>query len=183
MLTDHEGETCVRGPIRRPVPISPDSAGRDARHRDRERRYGRDRSPQGPNGKRTCTKYSVLRYGRVEIYRSARKHGIGNDAIDYALEYAMVVADLEPDADPPGNRSGPSRQPPGDHLARTGGGRGPRYPRHASSPRVPQPASNRRGRLMTKAQPAPHGQEERLPTPRSKPSPKRSPPSTTTSRC
>lgn len=37
----------------------------------------------------------------MEIHRSARKHGVGDDAIAHAVEHALVVVDLEPDADPP----------------------------------------------------------------------------------
>jgi hypothetical protein len=37
----------------------------------------------------------------VEIHRSARKHGIDDGTISHALEHAIVVVDLEPDADPP----------------------------------------------------------------------------------
>jgi hypothetical protein len=37
----------------------------------------------------------------VEIHRSARKHGINNDAILHALDHALTVIDLEPEADPP----------------------------------------------------------------------------------
>ena len=37
----------------------------------------------------------------MEIHSSAHKHGIDEDNIRHALDYAIVVADLEPDADPP----------------------------------------------------------------------------------
>jgi hypothetical protein len=37
----------------------------------------------------------------VEVHRSAHKHGINDTAIHYALEHAITVFDLEPDADPP----------------------------------------------------------------------------------
>lgn len=37
----------------------------------------------------------------MEIHRSAYKHGFGDDAIEHALVHAVVVVDLEPDADPP----------------------------------------------------------------------------------
>ncbi len=38
----------------------------------------------------------------MEVHRSARKHGIGDDAaIAHAVDHALVVVDLEPDADPP----------------------------------------------------------------------------------
>lgn len=37
----------------------------------------------------------------MEIHRSARKHGIDDDAILHALDHALTVIDLEPDADPP----------------------------------------------------------------------------------
>ena len=37
----------------------------------------------------------------MEIHRSARKHGINDTAIRHALEHAITVFDLEPEADPP----------------------------------------------------------------------------------
>ena len=37
----------------------------------------------------------------VEIHRSAHKHGINDTAIRHALDHAITVVDLEPDADPP----------------------------------------------------------------------------------
>ena len=37
----------------------------------------------------------------VEVHRSARKHGVGDDSIRHAIEHALVVVDLEPNADPP----------------------------------------------------------------------------------
>lgn len=37
----------------------------------------------------------------MEIRASARKHGFSDDDIVHAIEHAIVVADLEPDADPP----------------------------------------------------------------------------------
>jgi hypothetical protein len=37
----------------------------------------------------------------VEIHRSARKHGISDAAIRHALDHALTVIDLDPDADPP----------------------------------------------------------------------------------
>jgi hypothetical protein len=43
----------------------------------------------------------VLRLGRVEIHRSARRHGVSDDAILHATDHPLVVVDLEPDADPP----------------------------------------------------------------------------------
>jgi hypothetical protein len=36
----------------------------------------------------------------VEIHRSARRHGV-EDTIVHAIEHALVVVDLEPEADPP----------------------------------------------------------------------------------
>ncbi len=45
--------------------------------------------------------YSVLRYCDVEIHRSARKHGILDAAIFHALDNALTVIDLDPEADPP----------------------------------------------------------------------------------
>lgn len=43
----------------------------------------------------------VLQYFDVEIHRSARKHGIDDAAIRHALDHAITVIDLDPDADPP----------------------------------------------------------------------------------
>ena len=37
----------------------------------------------------------------MEIHRSARKHGIDDAVIGHALNNALSVIDLEPDADPP----------------------------------------------------------------------------------
>jgi hypothetical protein len=37
----------------------------------------------------------------VEIHRSARRHDITDEDIAHAVEHALVVVDLEPDADPP----------------------------------------------------------------------------------
>jgi len=37
----------------------------------------------------------------VEIHRSARRHGVEDDAIRHATDHPLVVVDLDPDADPP----------------------------------------------------------------------------------
>lgn len=37
----------------------------------------------------------------MEIRPSARKHGCSDDDVEHAIEHALVVADLEPEADPP----------------------------------------------------------------------------------
>jgi hypothetical protein len=37
----------------------------------------------------------------VEIHRTARKHGIDDDAIRHAVDHALTLVDLEPDSDPP----------------------------------------------------------------------------------
>jgi hypothetical protein len=37
----------------------------------------------------------------VEIHPSARKHGVDDGTILHAIDHAIVVVDLEPDADPP----------------------------------------------------------------------------------
>lgn len=37
----------------------------------------------------------------VEIYPSAHRHGINEASILHALDHALVVVDLEPNADPP----------------------------------------------------------------------------------
>ena len=37
----------------------------------------------------------------MEIYRTAHKHGISDADILHALDNAITVVDLEPDADPP----------------------------------------------------------------------------------
>lgn len=43
----------------------------------------------------------VLRYSRVEIRRSARRHGIRNADIEHAVDHAVVVVDLDAESDPP----------------------------------------------------------------------------------
>ena len=55
---------------------------------------------RGFEGSRT-PRVSVLRYSCVEIHRSARKHGVDDETIAHAVDHAIVVVDLEPDADPP----------------------------------------------------------------------------------
>jgi hypothetical protein len=37
----------------------------------------------------------------VEIHRSARRHGVSDEAIRHALDHLLVVVDLDPDGDPP----------------------------------------------------------------------------------
>ena len=37
----------------------------------------------------------------MEFHESSAKHGIARAAIVHAIEHAVVVVDLEPDADPP----------------------------------------------------------------------------------
>lgn len=37
----------------------------------------------------------------MEVHRSARKYGVSDVAIVHAVDHALVVIDLEPDADPP----------------------------------------------------------------------------------
>ena len=37
----------------------------------------------------------------MEIHRTARKHGIDDDAIRHAVDHALTLVDLEPDSDPP----------------------------------------------------------------------------------
>lgn len=37
----------------------------------------------------------------MRFHRSAFKHGVDEEAILHAVEHAVVVVDLEPDADPP----------------------------------------------------------------------------------
>jgi hypothetical protein len=37
----------------------------------------------------------------VEIHQSAHKHGVSDAAILHALDHAVTVIDLDPDADPP----------------------------------------------------------------------------------
>lgn len=37
----------------------------------------------------------------MELHRSAFKHGETDDSIQHALDNALIVADLEPDSDPP----------------------------------------------------------------------------------
>ena len=36
----------------------------------------------------------------MEVHRSARRHGVNEDDIRHATEHALVVVDLDPDADP-----------------------------------------------------------------------------------
>lgn len=43
----------------------------------------------------------MLRYLRVEFHRSAFKHGFNLNAIMHALEQAVAIIELEPEADPP----------------------------------------------------------------------------------
>ena len=42
----------------------------------------------------------VLRYSRVEIHRSARRHRIGDADIRHAAEHPIVVVDLDAESDP-----------------------------------------------------------------------------------
>jgi hypothetical protein len=37
----------------------------------------------------------------VDIHRSARRHGLGDDDTRHAIKHPLVVVDLEPEADPP----------------------------------------------------------------------------------
>ena len=37
----------------------------------------------------------------MEIHRSARKHGYSDQVISHAVDNAIVVVDLQPEADPP----------------------------------------------------------------------------------
>lgn len=37
----------------------------------------------------------------MEAHRSAQKHGVSDGAIAHAVDHALVVIDLEPEADPP----------------------------------------------------------------------------------
>ena len=37
----------------------------------------------------------------MEIHESARRHGVEPAAIHHAIDHAVTVVDLEPDADPP----------------------------------------------------------------------------------
>jgi hypothetical protein len=37
----------------------------------------------------------------VEVHRSARRHGIDDQDIRHAIGHPVVVADIDPDADPP----------------------------------------------------------------------------------
>jgi hypothetical protein len=37
----------------------------------------------------------------VEIHRAARKHKVADDDIQHAVVHALVVADLDPESDPP----------------------------------------------------------------------------------
>jgi len=46
----------------------------------------------------TNTYYDIV---DVEIHRSASKHGVSDATILHALDHAVTVIDLEPDAEPP----------------------------------------------------------------------------------
>ncbi len=46
-------------------------------------------------------KYYVLHYCDVEIHYTARRHGIDDETMLHAINHALTVIDLEPDADPP----------------------------------------------------------------------------------
>ena len=37
----------------------------------------------------------------MEVHRSARRHGVADQDIRHAIEHPVVVADIDPDADPP----------------------------------------------------------------------------------
>jgi hypothetical protein len=37
----------------------------------------------------------------VQLHHSAFKHGVEEDDVRHAVEHALVIVDLEPDADPP----------------------------------------------------------------------------------
>jgi len=37
----------------------------------------------------------------VEVHRSARRHSVDDQDIRHAIEHPVVVADIDPDADPP----------------------------------------------------------------------------------
>jgi hypothetical protein len=37
----------------------------------------------------------------VEFHRSAARHGIATDDVIHAVDHALVVVDVDPDADPP----------------------------------------------------------------------------------
>ncbi|MHB1712328.1 MAG: hypothetical protein ACYCV7_13165 [Acidimicrobiales bacterium] len=37
----------------------------------------------------------------MDIHRSARRHGIGDDDIFHASDHLLVVSDLDPETDPP----------------------------------------------------------------------------------
>ena len=37
----------------------------------------------------------------MDIHSSARRHGLADDDIRHAIDYPLVVVDLEPEADPP----------------------------------------------------------------------------------
>ena len=44
---------------------------------------------------------SVLHYRRVDIHQSARRHGVRDEDVRHAVEPALVVVDLDAEADPP----------------------------------------------------------------------------------
>ena len=43
----------------------------------------------------------VLRYSRVEIHRSAKRHGIRDADMQHALDHHVAVVDLDAESDPP----------------------------------------------------------------------------------
>ena len=49
----------------------------------------------------SASRVYVLRYCDVEIHYTAHRHGIDDAAIRHAIDHALSVIDLEPDADPP----------------------------------------------------------------------------------
>ena len=54
------------------------------------------------NRQRSCSSsVCVLRYSRVEIHRSAFKHGVAVEDIVHAVENAIEVVDLDVESDPP----------------------------------------------------------------------------------
>jgi hypothetical protein len=55
----------------------------------------------GRRGIRRPPRKYVLRYSRVEIHRTARRHGIRDEDMGHAADHAVVVVDLDADADPP----------------------------------------------------------------------------------
>ncbi len=59
----------------------------------RPRRHISDRLAVAPTG------HFVVRFGGVEIHRSAERHGVDDDDITHAITYRLIIDDLGEDPD------------------------------------------------------------------------------------